>query len=61
MNNEYGSETLVKKNFFIKKIVFYKIAFNYFFKIDYITLDPGPNGANILNPDPNSMYLDPQH
>ena len=34
-----------------------------FFKIDSITLDPDPdsNWAKILDPDPNSMYLDPQH
>ena len=31
------------------------------FKIDSITLDPDPNWAKILDPDPNSMYLDPQH
>ena len=32
-------------------------------KIDCITLDPDPdpNWAKILDPDPNSMYLDPQH
>ena len=24
-------------------------------------LDPDPNWAKILDPDPNSMYLDPQH
>ena len=29
-------------------------------KIDSITLDPDPNWAKILDPDPNSMYLDPQ-
>ena len=23
--------------------------------------DPDPNWAKILDPDPNSMYLDPQH
>ena len=26
-----------------------------------ITLDPDPNWAKILDPDPNSIYLDPQH
>ena len=33
------------------------------FKIDCITLDPDsdPNWAKILDTDPNSMYLDPQH
>ena len=30
------------------------------YKIDSITLDPDQNGANILDPDPNSMYLDAQ-
>ena len=24
-------------------------------------MDPDPNLASILDPDPNSMYLDPQH
>ena len=33
------------------------------FKIDCITLDPDsdPNWAKILDTDPNSIYLDPQH
>ena len=26
----------------------------------YVTLDPDPNKPKILDPDPNSMYLDPQ-
>ena len=45
----------------LKKIVFSKIIFNFFFQIDSITLDPDPNWAKILDPDPKSMYLDPQH
>ena len=40
---------------------FSKIILNFSFKIDSITLDPDPNWAKILDPDPNSMYLDPQH
>ena len=31
------------------------------FKIDCITLDPDLNWAKILDPDPDSLYLDPQH
>ena len=32
-------------------------------KVDSIALDPDPdqNWAKVLDPDPNSMYLDPQH
>ena len=30
-------------------------------KIGNITLDPEPNWAKILDPDPNSMCLDTQH
>ena len=33
----------------------------FFFKIDSLILDLDPNWAKILDPDPNSMYLDPQH
>ena len=33
----------------------------FYFKIYSITLDPDPNWAKVLDPDPNSMYLDPQH
>ena len=29
--------------------------------MDSITLDPDPNWAKILDPDPNSLYLDPRH
>ena len=29
-------------------------------KIDSITLEPNPNWAKIQDPDPNSMYFDPQ-
>ena len=31
------------------------------FKIYNITLNLDPNWAKSLDPDPNSMYLDPQH
>ena len=31
------------------------------FKIDSITLDPNSNWTKILDPDPNSMNLDPQY
>ena len=37
-----------------------KTIFNIFFKIDNITQDRDPNRAKIQDPDPNSMYLDPQ-
>ena len=47
----------LKGNFFSKII----IIFIFSFKIDSITLDPDPNWTKILDPDPNSMYLDPQH
>ena len=41
---------------------FDKIVFLLFvFKNDNISPDPDPNWAKILDPDPNSMYLDPQH
>ena len=52
---------VLKKDLFKEKIS--QIIFNFVssFKIDNITLDPNPNWANILDPDPNSMYLDPQH
>ena len=59
---------------FLKRNNFLKIFFLYLFlKIDFITLDtdqdpdldpvpaPDPNWVKILDPDPNSMYLDPQH
>ena len=47
----------------LKTIIFSKIILNFSFKIGNITLDPDPNWAKILDPDPdpNSMYLDPQH
>ena len=57
----------VKKNILVlKKIIFLKNYFEFFpLKIDSITLDLDldPNWAKILvlDPDPNSMYLDPQH
>ena len=33
----------------------------FFSKIDNITLDPDSNLAKFLDPDPNSMYLDPHN
>ena len=43
-----------KYTVFKEEIIFSQIIFNFFFlKIDFITLDS--------DPDPNSMYLDPQH
>ena len=49
--------------FFFPKII---LNFFFVFKIDNtVTLNPDPNPdpnwAKILDPDPNSMYLDPQH
>ena len=48
--------------------MFYKIVLSFCFsKTDFKTPDPDlypdpdPNWAKILDPDPNSMYLDPQH
>ena len=38
-----------------------KLFLMFFLKTDNIILDPDPNWANIPDPDPNSMYLDPQH
>ena len=47
---------------FKKEHFFPEIIFNFFLlKIYNITLDPDPNRAKILDPDPNSMYLDSQH
>ena len=43
----------------LKKKISLKLFWFFFFKIDRITLDPDPNWAQILDPDPNSMYLDP--
>ena len=65
-NTEYS----FKKIFFFKQDSFsLKLFLNFSFKIDSITLDldpdrdldPDPNCAKIQDPDPNSMYLDPQH
>ena len=43
-----------KYTVFKEEIIFSQIIFNFFsLKIDFITLDS--------DPDPNSMYLDPQH
>ena len=36
-----------------------ELFFIFSFKIDCITLDPDPDKN--LDPDPNTMYLDPQH
>ena len=44
--------------FFFSKLPYFLIIC---LKIDDITLDPDPNWAKILDPNPNSMYLDPQH
>ena len=52
----------IKKDSFLKKTVFlYKKFFIFLFDNLPVTLDPDPNWANILDPDPNVMYLDPQH
>ena len=56
--------TCFKENYFSLKLF---LIFS--FKIDSITLDPDPDldpdsdpyWAKILDPDPNSMYLYPQH
>ena len=44
----------------LKKIFLNYLYYPFLLKI-IITLDPDPNWAKILYPDPNSMYLDPQH
>ena len=50
-----------KENYFSQKLIWI-----FSFKIDSITLDPDPdqdpdpNWAKILDPDPNSMNLNPQ-
>ena len=49
----------MKKNF-IRKFFFSKY-FLFFSKIDKITLYPDSNWAKILDPDPNSIYLDLQN
>ena len=49
-----------KKVIFIKQLFFSKIILNFSNKIDHITLDPDPNWDKSHDPDPNSMYLDPQ-
>ena len=53
---------LFKKNFLWTFFPLRLFILNIFFKIDDITLDPDPNWAKILEPDPepNSMFLDPQ-
>ena len=42
-------------------LFFSKINYNFFFQIFSVTLDPDSKRAKILDPDPNSKYLDPQH
>ena len=44
---------------YLKKIpvFFFKIIFNFSFKIYSISLDPDLNWAKTLDPDQNSMYL----
>ena len=46
---------MLKKVIFSSNFLLSKIIFIFIFKIDNI------NWAKILDPDPNSMYLDPQH
>ena len=59
------SYNLKKYNCFIEHYFSLKLCWIFSFKIDCIflepDLDPDPNWAKILDPDPNSMYLDPQH
>ena len=57
-----NSHSLTKR-IVCKKIAFQKKYLKYFFKIynSVITLDPDPNWVKILDPDLNSMYMDPQH
>ena len=53
---------LVKKyTCFIENYFSLKLFRIFSFKIDRLTLDPDPNWAKILEPDPNSIYLDPHH
>ena len=51
------------KNIFFKENCFYLNFFSFFSQVvQYsITLDPDPYWAKILEPDPSSMYLGPQH
>ena len=48
---------------FNEKYLSLKLFTIFSFKIDSINLepDPDPNWAKIMDPDPNSMYLDPQN
>ena len=70
------SETQLIKNYFMWQYVLivkkniYLFNENYFplklfrifsFKINSTGITPDPNWAKILDPDPNSMYLDPPH
>ena len=70
-----NSETQLIKNIFMWQFVlivlytcfieyllfFLKLFWIFSVKIDCITLDPDPNCTKILDPDPNSMYLDPHN
>ena len=51
----YSGPFVLKKVIFSSNFLLSKIIFIFIFKIDNI------NWAKILDPDPNSMYLDPQH
>ena len=57
------SYSLTKYTCFIENYFSLALFWIFSFKIDCITLDPdlNPNWAKSLDPDPNSMYLDPQH
>ena len=50
-----------KKLYFKENCLLYNFFIIFSFKIDNTNLDPDPNWAEILDRDPNSMYLDPQH
>ena len=52
---------IVLERYICFKWIFSKIIKIIFSQIDNISLDPEPNWAKILDPDPNSMYLVPQH
>ena len=46
--------------FFKENCLSLKLFLIYFVSKLITTLDPDPNWAKILDPDPNSVYLDPQ-
>ena len=50
-----------KHTCFIENYFSLQLFLIFFFKVDSIALDPDPSWAEILDPDPNSMCLDPQH